>query len=522
MKLTDRILLAATTTLGGWYLTRLEAAADRESHFEDYLDQARARGKGVILAFWHGRMIPLGVRYRDQGIVVTVSPHRDGEMIARLIEARGFATLRGSSNRDPAGTYRKLVRALTRDRRTVAITPDGPRGPREQVQGGLIRLASRTGAPIVPMAAAARPAKRCASWDRFLVPFPWSRMHLRLGKPIDIPPGLKPEQEEEWRQTVQAALADLQAQAELAVVPKGTFKNRLATGLLKGCVALWRLLPDRAALALGGGLGRLASRLTPRHRQLARANLDRAFGTQLSDQRKDEIVRKNYEHYGISLAEFVLLERFLKRGLFHRIPVRGEEHLRAAQATGKGIIIFTGHLGNWELLGGFLAARGLPLAAVARRADDPALDEYLNGMRAKIGMRMIDKDEVGKQVLYSLKQGGVVAFLIDVNAGFKGIFVPFFGAPASTYPAVAELAIRTGAQVLPTFLHRTGVLGWEVEFEPALVLVEGKDYQDSVYQNTLHYNQVYERFITKYPEQWFWAHNRWKTKPGDREQGLYR
>lgn len=522
MKLTDRIRLGLAATLGGWYLKWLETAADRDSYFEDYLAQARARGQGVILAFWHGRMIPLGVRYRDQGIAVVVSPHRDGEMIARLIEARGFATLRGSSNRDPAGTYRKLVRALARDRRTVAITPDGPRGPREQVQGGMIRLASRTGAPIVPMAAAARPAKQCASWDRFLVPFPWSRMHLRLGKPILVPPELTPEQEEEWRQSVQAALADLQAQAELAVAPKGTLTNRLGTGLLKGCVALWCLLPDRAAIAFGGWLGRAAWYLTPRHRKLARANLDRAFGRQLSGRRKDEIVRNNYAHYGISLAEFVLLERFLKRGLFDRIPVRGEEHLRAARATGQGIIIFTGHLGNWELLGGFLAARGLRLEAVARRADDPALNEYLNGMRAKIGMRMIDKDEVGKQVFQSLKQGGVVAFLIDVNAGFKGIFVPFFGEEASTYPAVAELAIRTGAQVLPTFLHRTGVLGWEVEFEAALIPVEGKDYQDSVYQNTLRYNQIYERLITKYPEQWFWAHNRWKTRPGDREKGVYR
>jgi hypothetical protein len=165
-----------------------------------------ARGERCVFAFWHARLLPLVFTHRGRAIAVLISRHRDGELIARIIERLGFRTARGSSTRGGEEGARELVRYAA-DGHLLAITPDGPRGPAERVKPGLAWLASRTGLPVVPVASAARDAWVFRSWDRFRVPRPFARVVVAYGEPLAIPPGIGERELEAWRERLDTALA---------------------------------------------------------------------------------------------------------------------------------------------------------------------------------------------------------------------------------------------------------------------------------------------------------------------------
>jgi hypothetical protein len=175
------------------------------SGLADY-DRRVAAGERCIFAFWHARLLALAYTHRHRGAVVLVSQHRDGELIARAVGHLGFRLARGSSTRGGDQAMRELLRAAE-EGALIAVTPDGPRGPRERVKPGLVALASRSGRPIVPVAAASHPAWVLRSWDRFRVPKPFARVVVAYGEPIAIPPALSEEETERWRAVVEEALA---------------------------------------------------------------------------------------------------------------------------------------------------------------------------------------------------------------------------------------------------------------------------------------------------------------------------
>jgi len=177
-------------------------------------------GERCIYAFWHARMLPLVISHRGRGVVVLISRHRDGEWIARTIEALGFRTARGSSTRGAQSGVLEMLGMAERGH-SLAITPDGPRGPARRVKPGLVYLASRTGWPIVPVTAAARAAWVLRSWDRFRVPRPFARVRYAYGEPIRVPRPLDPGAEEQWRGRVEEALEDLAARTAAAVGERG-------------------------------------------------------------------------------------------------------------------------------------------------------------------------------------------------------------------------------------------------------------------------------------------------------------
>ncbi len=166
-------------TLLGWSW-RFER--EGTEHFEAF----RRAGEPVIFLFWHSRILPLAHLHRNEGVVVLISEHRDGELIARLVERRGFLTARGSSTRGGARGLRHLVRGL-REGKDLAITPDGPKGPPRRLKLGALVAAQLSGAPLIPLAVGARRAWRASSWDRFLVPHPFARIEAVYGPPIRVP-----------------------------------------------------------------------------------------------------------------------------------------------------------------------------------------------------------------------------------------------------------------------------------------------------------------------------------------------
>ncbi|OLC60087.1 MAG: hypothetical protein AUH76_12900 [Candidatus Rokubacteria bacterium 13_1_40CM_4_67_11] len=186
----------------------------------DALEPRWRAGQPLIYAVWHGRMVMMpwlnAWLRRTRGarrVAVLASRSRDGEIVSRYVARFGLATIRGSSSRGGAGALRQLV-ATVRAGGDVAVVPDGPRGPRRQLQPGVVTLAALTGAPIVPLAFAARPARRLASWDEQLVPWPFARSVLVLGETIAVP---RDADRERAVKEVERALNDTTADADRLV-----------------------------------------------------------------------------------------------------------------------------------------------------------------------------------------------------------------------------------------------------------------------------------------------------------------
>lgn len=149
----------------------------------EHITAARATAGSVLFAVWHGGLLPLVYVRRNEGINVLVSTHQDGEYIARVVHGLGFGTSRGSSTRGGIRALRELIQAGNK-RLDLGITPDGPRGPREKVQPGVIYLAKRLGLPVIPIGVSCRPSLRLSSWDRFMIPLPFARCTVVYGKPV--------------------------------------------------------------------------------------------------------------------------------------------------------------------------------------------------------------------------------------------------------------------------------------------------------------------------------------------------
>lgn len=187
----------------------------RRTGAEHYLARRRA-GENVVFVFWHGQLLPLVHYHRDEGIVVLVSEHADGEYITRVIRRHGFEAARGSSTRGGSRGLRALVRAA-RAGRDLAVTPDGPRGPARVFKPGALVAARMTGLPVLPVACAASAAWHLDSWDAFMVPRPLARIEIAYGEPVPVPRDLDDGGIAALAATVEAGLHDLEARARAAV-----------------------------------------------------------------------------------------------------------------------------------------------------------------------------------------------------------------------------------------------------------------------------------------------------------------
>lgn len=181
----------------------------------------------TLYLFWHEMLLLPAYTHARQGIAVLVSRHHDGELIAQVVRMLGGRTLRGSTRRGGATAVREMMRRARAGH--VAITPDGPRGPRRVLQGGAVYLASRAGMPVVPVGMAFESPWRAPSWDRMALPRPFSRARCVFGREIEVPAGATREQIESWRRRVQDAMDDVQARAEALAAPGGDGHARLLT-----------------------------------------------------------------------------------------------------------------------------------------------------------------------------------------------------------------------------------------------------------------------------------------------------
>lgn len=208
-----RLGLALAGALGPTAMHALHRSLDLHVEGDHHPRQLRERGERVLYAVWHGRMLTPIWCHRDQGITVLVSEHADGEALARVMSGLGFGAARGSSTRGGARGLKRLIRAA-RQGQHLAITPDGPRGPRYEAKIGLIVAAQLTGAHIVPLSACATRHWTLGSWDGFQIPRPGSASFVEYGPPVHVPRGLDEAQREAVRIHVQRTMNQLTARVD--------------------------------------------------------------------------------------------------------------------------------------------------------------------------------------------------------------------------------------------------------------------------------------------------------------------
>lgn len=283
---------------------------------------------------------------------------------------------------------------------------------------------------------------------------------------------------------------------------------------LRGLAAGVRQLPMPRLQALGRRLGRMWYRLDARHRSVALENLARAFDGEKSRAEIESIAKKTFEQFGVTAAEVCQLAYMERQQLIEWVSVEGEQNFWDALEAGKGVLLLTGHFGNWELLAMLPSARDIPLTVVARQSDNPAIERELARMRERFGNRVIYKKDALRETMRVLRAGGVVGILIDQNvADREGVFVEYFGRPACTTPTTALLALKTDAKVVPTFCVRSPDGSHRVVVEPSVPIARTGDLERDVVVNTQQFTKVIERYVRRHPDHWLWMHRRWKTKP---------
>ncbi len=294
------------------------------------------------------------------------------------------------------------------------------------------------------------------------------------------------------------------------VVRQPSVAHRAQQVLFMSAVTVARVLGDHGSAALGGALGRLGYFPLRFRRQLVEKHLRWAF-----PERDDAWIRATaraaYAHLGREAIATIRLARMTRDDVLARTTVIGLDAFQRALAEGNGLVLASGHVGNHEIGAAALSARGIPLDLVVQRQANPLFDASLIGSRKRLGLGVIDRSHATKLAIKALRGGRAVAFAADQNAGKAGIFVPFFGKPASTHRGAAVFAVKTGA---PLFLGTSLRKGneYEVLLQRVDVPREG-DLDDVVYRLTLAFTQRLEAVVRQAPEQYLWLHRRWKTRP---------
>jgi KDO2-lipid IV(A) lauroyltransferase len=284
---------------------------------------------------------------------------------------------------------------------------------------------------------------------------------------------------------------------------------------IRGSVAALRRLRLAHAGAIGERLGALGYRPIGIRRAVVERQVRAAFPG-VGDDEVQRIARASYASLGRTTIETALLPTYSREqvlGLVERVT--GWDLVERAVAGERGLMIVTGHLGNWELGGSYLAARGLPLEVVARRMENPLFVRYLNETRRRIGMTVIHDADAVRRVPRAIRERHAVAFLIDQGAvGLASTWVPFFGRDAKTPRGPAVFALRLGAPLLFACALRQPSGRFVIHFEDVPVERTGTLDAD-VDRIVAAYTATLERWVRRAPEQYFWQHRRWKhQRPG--------
>lgn len=284
---------------------------------------------------------------------------------------------------------------------------------------------------------------------------------------------------------------------------------------LYGILLPIKLLPFNLLRWGGRCLGHIVYYIDRRHRSIGLENIRMALGKEKSPRELKRIIKENYGHIAQGGFEMIRALDYEKR-YAHLLAIEGKENLDKALAKGKGAIGIIGHIGNITLLLRKIVNEGYPASIIFKDPKDRRVARFMQELCDRSNMGTIPpkpKSLVAKRALASLKRGEILIIPIDQNAGKKGVFVDFFGRPASTPAGPVVFAQRTGAPLVPMYIIREERNKHRLIIEPEVPLVNTGDKERDLITNTQRLTKVIERYVRKYPSQWWWMHNRWKSKP---------
>lgn len=293
-----------------------------------------------------------------------------------------------------------------------------------------------------------------------------------------------------------------------------TIKHGVEYIVVLGLGKIARILPLRFALAVGSALGRMVWRLGVR-RGVTAANLRIAFGEDFPEERIRDIGRKSYEEMGRSAIDFLRMPILADGKWRDYIEVEGREHLEAALSGGHGMVILSGHFGSSEIVTTAVAGMGFPVCLVIGTQKNPWVNEICKDMRRSSGASIIEEKDVARGAFRALRENKCVGFLADQDAGRDGVFVDFFGVPASTPGGGAAFAVRSGAPIVVCAIIREG-LKHRLIIEPPAYFQRTGDREKDLREPTQYLTSVLEKYARKFPHMYFWMHKRWKTQPSGR------
>lgn len=280
--------------------------------------------------------------------------------------------------------------------------------------------------------------------------------------------------------------------------------------LLRSVVMTLTIFPHEMGPAISRILGKLIRWIDRKHIRIATKNLEKSRGVCAPDQ-IPAFIEKVYQHVALGFVEMLMTPRLLRRGHVSRyVVLRGFEHFDRCLAEGRGCIAVIGHLGNWELAGVASTLAGYPLHALMRPLRNRWMDAYLMKYRTLTGQSMIPRDRALGEMIRVIQRNKILIVQVDQDARESGVFVDFFGRPASTHRAPATLSLKYNVPIVMANIYREGLTNYCDLSEP-LDPAAFRDHPDPIRALTQVYTDRFEDFVRQHPEQWFWMHDRWRT-----------
>ncbi|HDS15858.1 MAG TPA: hypothetical protein ENN66_04455 [Proteobacteria bacterium] len=293
----------------------------------------------------------------------------------------------------------------------------------------------------------------------------------------------------------------------------GTWNDQAIVHAFRSASRLFNLLPTDDAYRLGVRLIHLWISLDRNHHRIIKKNLELALGLTPDSPESKKLRAKILEHLGFNLCEFFLLQKSANRRRFlHNLKINGLEHLLRAEQEGRGAIIISAHLGNWELAGGLSKYLREPIATVGKPLkNSPSLYTIIEHTRREIGFLPLNKSGSASTLVRTLKKGKIIALLVDqrVRRRFR-IWSPFFGHQVPTIPSPAILARLSGSPIIPAFTYRERPLHHHIVIEEPILVPKTGASQIIIAEYTKRLNRLMEEHIRRHPAQWFWPHDRWR------------
>ncbi len=283
-------------------------------------------------------------------------------------------------------------------------------------------------------------------------------------------------------------------------------------------VCVFQALPFDLACRLANGLAWVMYKIDKRHREAAVENFRIAFPGRYSEAEIDLLVRAVFRHFCVILIEFMHLPRRFHLHNYKQFAQMHEgERLVQVLLSGRPVLFVTGHFGNWEMGGYALGLFGIPTHSIARPLDNPYLDDFLRSLRERSGQKLFAKRGDFENIEKLLASGGKIATLGDQDAGQRGLFVDFFGCPASTHKAVALLALEHNVPMVVVGTPKIDGI-YRIWAYDAIFPEDYQNAKDPVREITERFTKGLEAMIRQAPEQYFWLHRRWKHTPPERRK----